>query len=77
MPRIHCHVFTASDFSGSPTETDEAIPHWTRVEDIPFHEMWQDDQLWLPQVLAGSYVDGWFSFEAETLLDYEVKFSDI
>ena len=77
MPRIHCLVFTATGYCGTPTETDEAIPRWTAVEEIPFDEMWQDDQLWLPQVLSGSYVDGRFSFEAETLLDYEVIFSDM
>ena len=77
MPRIHCLVFTARGYSGAPTETDEAIPRWTPVDEIPFDEMWQDDQFWLPQVLDGSYVEGRFSFEAETLLDYEVIFKDM
>ncbi len=76
MPRIHGYVFTATDFSGSPAETDEAIPMWTPVDQIPFDEMWQDDRFWLPQVLDGAYVEGWFSFEAETLLDYRLKFKD-
>ena len=43
MPRIHAHVFIAQDFEGMPTETDEAIPLWIAINQIPFDEMWQDD----------------------------------
>ncbi|MFT5212230.1 MAG: hypothetical protein ACI9CE_003972, partial [Flavobacterium sp.] len=28
---------------------------------------------WLPQVLLGKTITGWFSFEKETLLDYKVE----
>ena len=65
----------ATGYRGTPTETDEAIPIWTQLDDIPFEEMWQDDRFWLPQVLAGQSVKGWFSFEGEQLLDYKVEFS--
>ena len=74
MPRIHGHVFVATDFEGTPTETDEAIPHWFRFEDIPFEEMWDDDVLWLPRVLNGESVQGYFTFVEETLIDYKVDF---
>jgi 8-oxo-dGTP diphosphatase len=30
MPRIHGHIFVASDYEGTPSETDEAIPLWFR-----------------------------------------------
>ncbi len=75
MPRIHAYVFTATDHKGTPTETDEAIPIWTEVDEIPFDEMWQDDQYWLPQVLDGAYVIGWFSFVDEKLLDCKIEFT--
>jgi len=77
MPRIHGYVFTANDYIGTPTETDEAIPIWTDIDKIPFEKMWQDDKYWLPQVLAGMVVKGRFSFEAENLLDYTVDFQEI
>ena len=73
MTRIHGYVFTATDYTGTPTETDEAIPLWTPTNELPIDKMWEDDQYWLPQVLDGAYVQGWFSFESETLLDYVVK----
>ena len=74
MPRIHGYVFVATDFEGEPTETDEAIPHWFKTSDIPFNEMWDDDHLWLPQVLSGASVMGYFTFIGESLIDYKVDF---
>lgn len=72
MPRIHAHVFVASDYRGTPTETDEASPLWFPFESVPYEEMWQDDCLWLPQVLEGRSITGWFTFVAETLIDHKV-----
>ena len=74
MPRIHGHVFVATDYEGTPTETDEAIPIWFDIADIPFDEMWEDDRYWLVQVLTGESVKGYFTFEEETLLDHKVTF---
>ncbi|MFT7685975.1 MAG: 8-oxo-dGTP diphosphatase [Candidatus Azotimanducaceae bacterium] len=76
MPRTHGYVFTANDYTGTPTETDEAIPLWTDVGAIPYDKMWQDDRYWLPQVLQGKVVNGWFTFEKETLLDHKVEITD-
>ena len=72
MPTIHVYVFVAHGFEGTPAETDEAIPLWFDFNQIPYDEMWDDDLLWLPAVLAGQSVQGWFSFRDETLLDYRL-----
>ncbi len=45
MPRIHGFVFIATDYEGTPTETDEAIPLWFKLDELPFDEMWDDDRL--------------------------------
>jgi len=34
--------------------------------------MWADDALWLPQVLAGSYVEGRFVFDGDSMLESEI-----
>ena len=73
MPRIHGHIFTASDFIGEPGETDEAIPLWTPVNAIPYDEMWEDDRLWLPRVLRGEAINGWFTFAEEHMLDHCIQ----
>jgi len=72
FPKIHAYVFVAMDLRGTAAETDEAVPLWTPVDQIPYEEMWEDDLYWLPQVLAGKRVDGRFVFEGETLLDHMV-----
>jgi 8-oxo-dGTP diphosphatase len=69
---IHVHVFVADRLQGEPRETDEAIPLWTRLDEIPYEEMWADDRLWLPAVIAGQRVEGRFIFDDDDLLDYEL-----
>ncbi|HLB33446.1 MAG TPA: 8-oxo-dGTP diphosphatase [Chthoniobacterales bacterium] len=49
---LHCVVFTAEGCIGEPQETEEAIPYWTHHENIPYHEMWEDDREWLPGMLT-------------------------
>ncbi|MGE9269730.1 MAG: 8-oxo-dGTP diphosphatase [Verrucomicrobiales bacterium] len=67
IPDIHCHVFTASEFEGTPTTTDEAVPVWTKIDDIPWEKMWEDDAHWLPQMLEGRKFLGRFLFEGERM----------
>ena len=76
MPRIHGFVFVATSYEGTPTETDEAIPMWFQIDDLPFSRMWDDDRLWLKEILDGQSVKGWFTFEDEKLLDYSIEFFD-
>ena len=45
------YAFTADQFSGQLRETPEAKPFWCDIEEIPFADMWPDDQLWLPTIL--------------------------
>ncbi|MBX2825909.1 MAG: 8-oxo-dGTP diphosphatase [Gammaproteobacteria bacterium] len=72
---IDVAVFIARDFRGTPTETDEAIPLWYPVEQIPYDEMWADDRIWLPRVLGGETVDGRFVFDGDNMLAHEVTFN--
>src|SRR5689334_7816575 len=36
---LHCAVFLAHDFRGEPRETEEAVPLWTRLDQIPYGKM--------------------------------------
>lgn len=71
---IDVHVFIATDFEGTPTETSEAAPLWFEPQQIPYDEMWADDRIWLPRVLAGERVDGRFIFDGDALLESDVHF---
>jgi len=69
---IHASVFIASGCVGKPEETDEAVPLWTRVDQIPYEQMWADDALWLPMLLRGQSFVGRFVFDGDTMLSYEL-----
>ncbi|MFO0664171.1 MAG: 8-oxo-dGTP diphosphatase [Polyangiaceae bacterium] len=70
---MRVHVFLASAFTGRETETDEALPLWFPRAALPYAEMWADDPLWLPHVLAGAYVRGRFLFDQDRMLHGEVE----
>lgn len=63
---LHGHVFRADDCSGSAIETDEAVPRWTPIDRIPFDEMWADDELWFPHLLARRHFEARFLFDSAT-----------
>lgn len=70
---LFCHVFRARGWRGTAIETDEAIPRWTPLYALPFDEMWADDALWLPMLLAGKRFDGRFVFDGDTMLDHHIQ----
>lgn len=71
-PDILCHVYRSDDFTGTPTETDEAVPVWALLDQIPYQRMWEDDQYWLPLLLDNQSFLGCFVFEGDRL-----KWSDV
>lgn len=69
---LDCTVFLAHDFLGQPRETEEAVPLWTALDQIPYDKMWPDDRHWLPLLLRGEHFEGYFEFDGERLLDQKV-----
>jgi 8-oxo-dGTP diphosphatase len=69
---IHVHVFAAESYEGVPTETEEAIPIWAPINEIPYEEMWEDDRLWIPLVLQRKRFCGRYIFNGDSMLDYEL-----
>lgn len=72
---IDVHVFLATHYAGTPMETAEAEPLWFAKADIPYDEMWADDRLWLPRVLAGDTVDGRLIFAKDVILEHELVYN--
>jgi 8-oxo-dGTP diphosphatase len=70
---LHCTVFLADGCTGEPIETAEATPFWRPLDEIPFGEMWEDDQHWLPLMLGGQRITAWFTFDNETMLTKQVE----
>jgi 8-oxo-dGTP diphosphatase len=69
---LHCTVFSANGMSGELIETDEALPFWAPLAAIPYHQMWADDELWLPYLLEGRVFEGRFLFDGEKMLFHEL-----
>lgn len=65
-------VFTASGFTGEPRETPEAVPHWFPLSEIPYHNMWADDRIWLPLAVEGKPFEGRFLFDGDQMLGCEI-----
>jgi 8-oxo-dGTP diphosphatase len=70
---IHCVVFTADGAGGEMIETDEALPFWERLDQIPFDRMWADDEHWFPAMVAGQYFRGYFTFDGDRMLSQRVE----
>ena len=69
---IHVHTYLAEEFTGTPQETDEAIPLWFALDQIPYSEMWADDILWLPEMLKGNHFKGRYLFDGDRMLDHHL-----
>jgi 8-oxo-dGTP diphosphatase len=60
------HVFVCRAFSGEPVETEEIVPAWFAVDDVPYERMWDDAARWLPGVLRGERITAsGFTFGAD------------
>ena len=73
---LECHVLSSYACEGEPHETDEADPFWSSLHALPYDEMWSDDRLWLPLMLAGRPFRGHFLFDGDRMLDHELVDDD-
>ena len=68
----HVHVYRTEHFTGRLVETEEALPFWVAIPEVPYDEMWADDRFWLPMLFEGQRFDGRFLFDGDTLVDYRL-----
>ena len=57
------HVYECTHWTGEPKESEEMKPQWFATKDVPYNQMWDDDQYWLPRVLAGEHLRAEFIFD--------------
>lgn len=70
---LEVHLFTSGNFEGDPIETEEMLPRWFGINEIPFDEMWADDRHWFPLFLEGKKFKGRFLFgENDSVLEKEL-----
>ncbi|HAV19707.1 MAG TPA: DNA mismatch repair protein MutT [Firmicutes bacterium] len=59
---LRMHVYIATEWMGQIVETDEMLPQWFNISEIPYSKMWKDDFYWLPLVLNGKKIKATFKF---------------
>lgn len=67
------YVYFSREFTGTMIETDEADPFWCNRDNIPYENMWADDIEWLPPVLKGKKIAGYFIFDDDKMLSKKVE----
>jgi 8-oxo-dGTP diphosphatase/2-hydroxy-dATP diphosphatase len=71
---MEVHVFIVTEYGGTLRETEEMFPRWFEKDNIPYSDMWVDDEYWLPLLLRGEMFVGRFVFENEkTISEYELN----
>ena len=70
------HLFVAKEWQGEPAESEEMMPKWFALDEIPYDKMWDDDKIWLPRVLKGERLEADFIFEeGEKIKKHNISFS--
>jgi len=74
---MYVHAYFCDEWQGEPAESEEMAPRWFGISDIPYDNMWQDDIVWLPQVLAGKKLRCTFEFKKdESMLSAHLNIVD-
>jgi 8-oxo-dGTP pyrophosphatase MutT (NUDIX family) len=69
------HVFSTTQAKGRARLSEEGPVKWFDRERLPFDEMWEDDQYWIPLVLRGIRFNSSFTYDAENrhVIGFEIK----
>lgn len=70
---LEVHIFKINSFQGEPLESEEMLPKWFKFEEIPFTQMWSDDEHWFPYMLEDKLFTGKFLFDRPADAEYASK----
>ncbi len=70
---LEVHIFKVTDFEGSPVESEEMKPQWFKFDEIPFSQMWSDDEQWVPLLLSDKLFKGNFLFDRPSDAEYSAS----
>ena len=69
----YTYIYVATEWKGEPTESEEMRPQWFKLTDIPYADMWPDDTLWLPLMLAGKKFKGEVTIEHNAVTKHHIE----
>ncbi len=71
---VKFHLYVATEWIGIPKESEEMIPKWFSLDNLPYNEMFPDDIYWLPYILEGKKINAFFDFDEEwNLLSHHIE----
>ncbi len=74
---IRTHIFTATNFVGNLSKSDEMMPVWIDKDKIPYDKMFGDDILWYDQLLSGKNFRGEILFDDDfNITSHSIDFFD-
>lgn len=56
-------IYVATKWDGESRESDEVRPKWFSIKKIPYQQMFEYDKYWLPPILDGKKVKGFFEYD--------------
>ena len=69
----YCHIYVTTEWDGEPAESEEMRPRWFAESKIPYDQMWPDDKLWLPLLLAGKRFRGKVVIDQDHVRESELR----
>ena len=69
------YIFVCKKWEGEPSESEEMKPKWFSIDNLPWDNMWSDDEFWLPKILEGKSIEGRFYFndDGKTIEKFDIK----
>lgn len=68
------HIYKAKEVLGEPKESEEMMPKWFFVDEVPFMEMWSGDRLWWPLFMKDRKFKGAIHFDKnDQVLEYKIE----
>lgn len=59
------HIYKIDRYEGEVGETDEMMPQWFPLHEIPYNQMWESDTLWLPLLIEDRKFTGAVLFDSQ------------
>ncbi len=67
------YFYRATEYEGTPRETEEMKPEWFDADKLPYDQMWPDDKHWMPLLLQKRKFDGRFGFMGKDIEFFELN----
>jgi 8-oxo-dGTP pyrophosphatase MutT (NUDIX family) len=69
-------IYSITRWEGKPCETESIKPLWFDIQKLPWEQMWEDNQYWLPRILSGERIEAVILYRDEDHVQ-ECQFEEV